>query len=274
MSTQEPSDFQSSSPPGFQPPPAPPSEQPPDGPQMSVGETLIGIFFEPGKTFESLRARPRFLIAGIILTLLLVGYTTLFFQRVGFERVIRESVEVYPGADQMSPAQKEEQVRVQSHPVVKVINYASPVIGMAIILAAGGALYLLGSALMGGRMRFKQALAVYTYSSFPPFVLAQAVNILLLFIKSPDDYDIISAQRRGLVQANLSFLVDAKAAPLLATVLGSFDVFSFYGLFLAAIGMRIVGKMSSGSAWAVVLTIWLIGVVMRIGFSIIAGSAM
>ena len=36
---------------------APPSA--PTGPEMSTPETLTGIFFEPSRTFEALRARPR-----------------------------------------------------------------------------------------------------------------------------------------------------------------------------------------------------------------------
>jgi hypothetical protein len=271
---EQPSDYQSSAPEGFQPPPPPPMPEQPTGPQMSVGETLTGIFFEPGKTFESLRARPRFLIAALICTIFVVAFFVTFYQRVGFERVMREAIESSSQADQLSAAQKEEQVRIQSLPIVKAITYVSPAIVMAISFALGGALYLLGSAMMGGRLGYKQAIAVWVYSSLPPTVLAMLLNIILLFIRSPDDYDIIGASRRGLVQANLSFLVDAKAAPVLATLLGSFDVFTFYGLFLGALGLRLVGKLSSGSAWGIVLAIWIISVVLRIGFAVILGSAM
>ncbi len=271
---EQPSDYQTSAPEGFQPPPPPPMPEQPTGPQMSVGETLTGIFFEPGKTFESLRARPRFLVAAVICTIMVVAFMVVFYQRVGFERVMREAVEASSQAGQMTAAQKDEQVRIQSLPIVKAITYASPLIFMAIVFAGGGALYLLGSAMMGGRLGYKQAIAVWVYSSLPPTVLAMLLNVILLFIRSPDDYDIIAASRRGLVQANLSFLVDAKTAPVLATLLGSFDVFAFYGLFLGALGLRLVGKMSSGSAWGIVLAIWIVSVVLRIGFAVLLGSAM
>jgi predicted Abi (CAAX) family protease len=100
------------------------------------------------------------------------------------------------------------------------------------------------------------------------------LNIVLLFLKSPDDYDIVHASRRGLVQANLGLFVDAKASPVLATFLSSLDLFAFYGLFLAALGLRKVAKMSTGSAWGIVLTIWIIGVIVRTALAGITGSAM
>ncbi len=72
---------------------------------MSTGQTLTGIFFEPGRVFESLRERPRFLAAAIVCTKALLLFTTLFFQRVGFERMITEAIESSPRAAQMTPEQ-------------------------------------------------------------------------------------------------------------------------------------------------------------------------
>ncbi|MFN2514663.1 MAG: YIP1 family protein [Pyrinomonadaceae bacterium] len=260
----------------FQAPPPPPfpAAETPSGPLMSTGQTLTGIFFEPSRVFESLRGRPRFLAAGIVMVVALLAFTTLFFQRVGFERMISEAIESAPNADQMTPEQKEQAIRMQINPVVKAIYYASPILVVALILAAGAGLYLLGSMLMGRTMRYKQALAVWAYSSMPPMLLAMLLNILLLFLKSPDDYDIVHASRRGLVQANLGLLVDSKASPVLGTFLSTFDLFAFYGLFLAALGLRIVAKMSSGTAWSIVLAIWVFGVIVRTALAAITGGAM
>jgi hypothetical protein len=241
---------------------------------MSTAETLTGIFFEPGRVFESMRQRPRFLVAAIISTIAIFAFTTIFFQKVGFERIVTEGIEASPRADQMTPEQKEQAIRIQTGPVVKAIYYASPLIAVAVIISAGAALYLLGSMLMGKKLSYKQALAVWTYSSMPPIVISMLLNIVLLFVKSPDDYDIVRASRRGLVQANLGLLVDLKASPVLGTLLSSIDLFAFYGLFLAALGLRKVGKMSSGSAWAIVLTLWIIGVIARAAFAGITGGGM
>ncbi len=78
---------------------------------------------------------------------------------------------------------------------------------------------------------------------------------------------------RGLVHANLSLFVDASSAPVLATALGAIDVFAIYGLILAALGLRKVARMSSGAAWTIVVVLWVIGVILKVAFAAISGSA-
>ena len=51
------------------------------------------------------------------------------------------------------------------------------------------------------------------------------------------------------------------------TLLGSFDLFTFYGLFLAATGLRKVGRLSSGAAWGVALGLWLVWLLVKIGWA-------
>jgi hypothetical protein len=250
-----------------------PQPEPPGAPVMSTPETLTNIFFEPGRVFEALRARPRFLVAGLIVLLSITAYTIALYQRVGYENFIRSAIESSPQSANMPPDQKERVIEMQSGPVFKAVNYVSPLIGVALFIAAGGALYLLGTMVMARSVSYKQALSVWTYSSFPPTVISMLLNIVLVFIKSPDDIDPIQA-RRGLVRANLGLLVDASAHPVLATALGSFDLLSFYGLFLAALGLRKIARLSSGSAWTIVLIIWLIGIIVRLAFAAITGGAM
>jgi len=58
---------------------------------------------------------------------------------------------------------------------------------------------------------------------------------------------------------------------VLVALLSQFDLLSFYGLFLAALGLRKVAKLSSGAAWGVVISLWLIKVLLRIGSAAIFG---
>jgi hypothetical protein len=256
------------------PPPAQPPPPPPVGSAMSTMETITGIFFEPGQVFQALRDRRRFLVATIICIVFYMGFQITFVQKVGYDRIIREAVENGPRSDQMTPEQKENAIRMQSGPIVRSISIVAIPLVFAFIFAAGAGLYLLGSMLMAKPITYSQALAVWAYSSLPPIVFSMLINVVLIFVKSPDDYDIVSASRRGLVKANLSILSDPKAAPVLYTLLGSLDVFAFYGLFLAALGLRKIGKMSTGSVWGVVLTIWFFGILLKLVFAGVFGQGM
>jgi hypothetical protein len=243
---------------------------------MSTPETLSGIFFEPGRTFESLRARPRFLVAGLIAVGVFMAFYVTYFQRVGYNEIIDSEIAV---ARKANPDMKDEQAeagaRIQKGPIVKAIRMASPLIGFAVVFAAGAGLYLLGVSLMGGATSYKQALAVWTYSSMPPLILMTLLNFVLLFLSPPEDAaEIVQGSQRGLVRANVGALIDGSAHPLLATALGSFDILAFYGLFLAALGLRKVGRLKSGSAWTIVLALWGVGVVARLILAMVTGRAM
>lgn len=232
-------------------------------PQMSEAATLGSIFFEPGKTFEDMRRKPRFVMAGIIIIVFVSLFQILFIQKIGYERIVKESIEAYPQVEQMSKEQKDQIIEQQSSPVAKAIGYAVVPIGFIILFLLGGLLYWLGANAMGGTARFLHGVSVWVYSSLPPTVVSTLANFLVLFLKSPDDIDIVRSQG-GLIQANPGFFIDAKAQPVLAALLASIDLFAIWGWILAAIGLQIVAKISSGAAWGIVLILALVWVTVRV----------
>ncbi|OLE51952.1 MAG: hypothetical protein AUG51_20375 [Acidobacteria bacterium 13_1_20CM_3_53_8] len=245
----------------------------PTGPTMSTGETLTGIFFEPGRTFEALRQRPKFLVAGIIIIVLIVAFNFILLQRMGYENLIRSAIENSPQAANMSPEQMDRAVGFYTGPIGKAIAYGAPVVVLAVIFAAGAALYLLGAMLMGKKLSYKQALSVWVYSSFPPVLVGTLLNFVLLFLKSRDDIDPQEIMQRGsLVHANLGFIVSMTEHPILGALLNSLDLLAFYGLFLAALGLRKVARLSSGSAWGIVLSLWLLNVLYHMGKAALTGT--
>ncbi len=232
-------------------------------PQMSEVGTLGGIFFEPGNTFEDLRRKPRFLLAGLIIIIAVTAFNALFIQKVGFERLVRERIESNESVRQMPADQREKIIEQQSGTIAKVLSYAAAPIIFIVIFLVGGLIYWLGANAMGGTAGFLQGLSVWVYSSLPPTVLFVLANLLVLFLKSVDDIDLATAQS-GLVQANPGMFINAKEMPVMAAALSAFDLFAIWGWILAAIGLQKVAKISSGAAWAIVLIVGLIGVTIKV----------
>ena len=248
----------------WQAPPLPEEIQKTDEPaRMSEVGTLGSIFFEPGATFEDLRRKPRFLIAAILSILLISLFQFAFIQKVGFERIVRERLESNSRVQQMPEADKKLLIEQQTSDTAKMISYFATPVVLLIVFVVGGLIYWLGANAMGGSASFLQGLSVYTYSSFPPIVVSMLANFLILFLKSADEIE-ISASQNGLVHANPSFFIDGKSSPVLSALVATFDLFSIWGWILAAIGLRIVGKISTGAAWAIVLIVALIGVALRV----------
>ena len=257
----------------WQVPPPPVNEMPVKEPaQMSEIATLGNIFFEPGNTFEDLRRKPRFILATLLIIAFAMTFQILFLDKMGGERVKRavvEQIDKSSQAQSLSPEDKQQRVDM----TMKFQGFAKYVIPVFIIIffLIGGLLYWGGSSAMGGSMTFLGALSVWVYSSFPPLFISTIANVIILFLKSADDIDITEGQR-GLVHANLGFLLDGKSMPVLTTIVSLFDVFAIWSVILAAIGLQKVGKISKGAAWGIVILVTLIGVGLRIWGAISSGN--
>jgi membrane protein, antimicrobial resistance system len=245
------------------PPPPPPTDAPPPdpGPDMSTAQTLSGIFFEPGRTFDALRKRPRFLIAGLIIMLLTAAVTVVLYQRIDMGQFIKDKMERSSRSANQTEEQKEMAAKIG-----KIIGYVSPLF-VPIGIALGAALYLLGVMAFGGSISYKKSLAVWTYSSLPPAILGTIIVVLVLFLKTAETID-----PEHLLVTNPGAFMSPESSPVLVAVLSKFDLLAFYGLFLAAVGLRKVAKISSGSAWGIVLGFYLIRAILGIAYAAIFGG--
>jgi hypothetical protein len=254
----------------WQAPPPPEKIEAGETAQMSEVGTLGSIFFEPGRTFEDLKRKPRFIMAAVIISLLVMGYAIGLQYKIG-EAGMRSFVaeQIEKRAPNLTSEQKTSQLDLQMK-ITSYTRYALPVF-VFVSLLIGGLLYWAGAKAFGGNGGFMHALSVFVYSSFPPAVVGMIANFIVMALKSGDEIDLALSQR-SLVNANLGFFVDGHTMPVLATVLATFDLFAIWGWVLAAIGLRITNKLSSGSSWAVVIIIALIGVGFRVIGAFLSGN--
>ena len=241
-------------------------------PQMSEVSTVANIFFEPGRVFEDLRKKHRFIIASIIVALLFTAYAYGLAFKIGdagVRRAVLEQMEKSPQTANMTPEQKNGAVDLNLT-IQKYVRLASPVI-VFIFLLFGALFYFLAAKAFGGTGGFMHALSVYVYSSLPPTVVAMLANFLVLALKSADEID-LTASQRGVIHANLGFLFDGKAMPVLTTLISVLDLFAIWGWILDNIGLRVTNRISSGSAWGVVIIIALIGVFFRVIGAFFSGN--
>jgi len=241
-------------------------------PQMSEVGTLGGIFFEPENTFRDLKRKPRFIMAGVIIALLVTAFTFALQMKIGetaMRNYVTEQIDKSPFADSMSKEQKAAAVDRQVN-VGKYTRFAVPVF-VFISFFIGGLLYWLGSKAFGGSGSFMGNVSVWIYSGLPPAVISMIANFIVLGIKSADDIDLADSQR-GVIHANLGFLM-GKEHPFIGTFLNTFDLFAIWGWVLAAIGLSVVNKMSKGAAWTLILIIAVVGLLFRFAGAYFSGNA-
>lgn len=258
------------SPEWIEPPPPADVKKAEEPPRMSEVATLGNIFFEPGNTFEDLRRKPRFILAGLIMIFLISLFQILFIQKVGFENLVRARIEGSSQTESLPKEQKDKIIEQQSGSIAKAITYAVVPVISIIVYLLGGLIYWLGANAMGGSAKFLHGVSVWVYSSLPPTILFVFLNVIVLFLKSVDDIDLTSGQG-GLAPTNLGYFISSKSQPVLASLLGGIDLLAIYGWFLAAIGLQKVAKISSGSSWAIVLIFGLFALTLKVVWAAIFG---
>ena len=250
----------------------PRAETPADAPPpMSFFEKLAGIFFEPSRVFQNLRAHPRWLVALILIALLSWAYTTAFTMRLTPERIVGftndKLVEKGWIPAEQAETMKARQIEQAKSPARIAGSTVTTFVGTFVWVAIFAALYMLGVLLFGGRIGFWQALSVAVWAALPAAIIGRVLSLVLLYIKDPDEIHPILGQG-GLITDNLGALVKPASSPVLFSVLSMFGVLVFYSLWLRATGLRNGGeRVSSTSAWSISIAFWVIGLLFAVALS-------
>jgi Yip1 domain len=244
---------------------------------MSFPAKLAGIFFEPSSVFRNLRWHPYWLAALILSALLSFAYSTAFVQRLTPERIVNFTTDkVAEQFTSIPPEQiaqmKSQQIEEAKAPGRIAGGVVTTFVGGFVIACIFAGLYMLLALLFGGRLGFWQGLATAIWAALPPLLIGRVLSLVLLFVKDPDDIHPVRGGS-GLVQDNLSVLVNPSEHPVFYTVLSLFGVLSFYHVWLTATGLRHASeKLSSGSAWTIAIILFLIGLALVTVFSALFSS--
>lgn len=274
--TDEPTGFEPQDYSGFESPT--PTEQ---APAMGVMDRIIGIFMEPGNTFRALRARPTWVVAFLVMSLFVAAHTLVYTMRVpfetrmqaGFDRTMKAVERFTTDELQLKAIREEMERQIQQGESLwgKLRAAGGVIIFMVVIALIGAVLYFVGVILVGKRITFKQALAVRVYSEVPPVIVSSLLLIVLMYLKSPDEIDPVDPT--AMLTSNLGPLVDRREHLVLGTIANNIDLFQIWSLVLAVIGLTIMpDKMKRGPAIGIVLAVWLLGLLLKIGINVFTGG--
>jgi hypothetical protein len=232
----------------------------------SIGR-VGGALFSPRTTFESIARRPTWVVPLLLLTLMSIIVTALFSQRVGWRTFMEHEIATNASAQrrmEQVPADQKDQVLDQQAKFAGVIGYVAAVLGPilgAVVVAA----VLLGAfnLLIGAKTTFGTALSIVSYS-WVPLLIHGLLGIVILFVKDPSTIDI-----KNLVASNPGALLSEDSAKWLVTLLTSLDVFAFWVMALQAFGFSATNpkKISFGKAFGTIFAVWLVYVLVRVGFA-------
>jgi hypothetical protein len=254
-----------------------------DVPRMSTASTLINIFFSPTEVFQNLRRHPRWLAAVLIMSLMSTIFLNLFMYRLTPERIanytIDKTLEISFIKNNEEARKNVEAGRAQAiadtkNPVLRAGQAVNSFAGQVLLNAFLALVFFLFAMVMGGRINYWQAFSSAVYASFPVAVLRFVLNSIVLFIKDPVDIHPVMGQS-SLLQDNLGFLVTASESPALYVLLSSISLTLFYWLWMNATGLKNTGeRVSSGTAWAATLTIFVVMLLFGLTIALVFPSFM
>ena len=229
---------------------------------MSEGSRLLGVFFEPGKTFADIAERPRWLVPLLIGILSAVLLIYLFNRHVGWESSLERAMDNNRFVQQLTPEQRQTAFDRQLR-LLPVFSYLGAILGFPItLLLAAGLATVIIRGLLGTPIRFVQAFAAMAYA-FLPRVIYAGLSISVMFLKTPDEFDLQNA----FASNPGAFMDPQKSSSFLYTVASQLDVFSIWVILLAAVGLKAAGgkRLSFGGALFAVVLPWAVYVLIRGG---------
>jgi len=234
---------------------------------MSELALVTGVFFNPGKTFADLGRRPRWFVPLLLVVLATVAYVYTVSQHIGWERVVRRSMETNARVQSLTTEQREQAVE-RGAKFGAIFGYAGAVLGVPISVALIAAVLLLTSRMMGSQLTYRQLFAINSYAALTGLVFI-GLSAVVLFLVPPDNYDI-----QNPVAFNIGAYLDPQSTPkAIYSLAASMDLFAFWRITLLAIGISAASSrtVSFGKGLAAVALPWSLLVAVKMGWAAIFG---
>ncbi|HYO75584.1 MAG TPA: Yip1 family protein [Thermoanaerobaculia bacterium] len=239
-------------------PQAPALEAPP---KKNVFARFAVVLFTPAETFREIAQRPDVLAP--MLLMLAIGFITasLIVPRLDIESMLAAQSEQLRARNPNMTDADMERVERFGAASTKVLSWLSPLFSILsyVVIAA---VMLFAFRLMAGEGNFTQALSVTLYA-WTPLLLFSIVMTIVVVARGAFD----PTTAASLVKSNPAFLVDQKEQTVLYSLLSSFDVFTFWSLFLFIIGFAAMSKLSKATSAAIVIGLWVAFIVVKLGFA-------
>jgi Yip1 domain len=241
-------------------------ETPQGTPSKSFLSRLIGVFVEPGETFEDIARKPDWMAPLGVLILVSFAVVETMLLKIGASQIALHGMQQSGRAAGMDPAQMS-QIAERSSAVLRIVMPAGVLLGVPIFLliVAGFGLLVLNG-FFGRHAKFKQVFSVTCYA-YLPSILGGVMAVAMVLFGDASAYNpqIPAPTNPGFFMNPLT-----TSHPALALA-SSLDVMIFWFMALLAIGLSRVTqkKVKTGAIFLTFLGAWVLLVAAKVGFAFI-----
>jgi hypothetical protein len=225
---------------------------------------IIGALVAPVKTFESLAQKPSWVLALVVTLLCAIGVSAVVVNHTDFAGSIRQQMEKQATRSGQSLSAEEMDSRVaMGQKFATVAALAGPPIWIPLSFLLMAVVFWLGLRMLGGEFRYSLSFAVCLHALLPSLLL----GLLTIPVALGRSTITVDELRRGIVTSSAAAFAPDGASPMVVALLSSLDLFSFWSLALLVIGYRAASKARAGAVAGVVIGIWILYVLGKVGFA-------
>jgi predicted permease len=208
---------------------------------------LVGIFFQPKATFESISKNPNWQLPLTLFVILALAATVTMINMIGIGTLMRMSLKDNPRADDIVQMAEESIA-------TKAMFYVPAVVSTPIIILAIAGIFLMIFSMGGKESNFKKVLSVVAHSHFAYALVTSTLFILVVTFRA--DRGTLDIQNP--LAFNLGFFLShGETSKFLMSLASSLDVLSFWYLSLLTIGFASVfSNLSWRGAAVTVVSLW------------------
>jgi hypothetical protein len=247
---------------------AEPQVPPAAPPRKNVFARLAGVLFAPAEAFDDIARRPD--IIAPLLIILAIGFasTLLIVPKLDLEAMFEaQASQIRKQNPEIAEADLE-RIGKWGAASAKMLMYVSPLLLLLWWAFVAGVL-LFAFRLLGGEGTFSQAFSASIYAWVPMTIVSIITAVVVL---ARGSFDPTTAAT--LVKSNPAFLTTPTEQPVLFTLLSSLDLFSAWTLILLIFGFSSLAKQPKGRSAAIVITLWIMMVLVKVGFAAITAARM
>ncbi len=229
---------------------------------------IVGVFFSPANTFESIARRPGWVLPVVLLLIWAAAVGLIVTPRLDVDAMVDKQIERIEsrGGTTLDEAQKDS-MRAGMGGFVKW-SWVIGVVFLGAALFLVPALYHGAAAAAGKAGRYTAVLSAYAHVQFVQILK----GCLLLAVVLPRG-KVDPEAMQHLVKSNVGAFMDPETTskPLLA-FLASFDLIDFWAIGLAILALTRVTRLKTATAAAVVLGVWGAWVLISTGFAALGAA--
>ncbi|NLY43239.1 MAG: YIP1 family protein [Clostridiaceae bacterium] len=212
---------------------------------------FFGVIFEPAKSFEEIKDKPTFLFPFIIMSIV-VGVTT--YAMMPYMDIISAYSLELMGVTPDHPAFQQQNVQ-QPLFITIPLGILSVILGWVVM--AG--LCRLLSMIFVGEGNFKKDLSVFA-NTYVFSLIGSIISAVLL----------VATGSAAKMNVSLSlFTPFLEKTSFTFWLLNSINIFTLWGLIIAALGISIVENIKKVKAYLIVFTPWLLGKIIVVAFNVL-----